>query len=314
MKRVCKVVCVCAVVVVAVVLGLHWAKPAAQTETRWTMINVAPGLGQADCHLIEFPNGKRVLIDIADGSDARGTALAFLRKRGINHIDLVVISHFHLDHYGKLRDLINTGIRVDRVALNVPVAEVGNRESIYGSGWDTIQSLLRFLREKGVPYFTPKPGDRLIKVPLSCFPDSPAFASLDVISLYDGLHTPIGKTDVNDTSIILRLSDGPTRALFTGDLNYRMGMYMAQHNFDLAADILKVPHHGAEHSAPDEFFERVNPKAALVPSPKTLWWSLRSKRIRTFFQDHHIPTYVSGINGNVTVHMTADGFTIQAER
>jgi len=40
----------------------------------------------------------------------------------------------------------------------------------------------------------------------------------------------------------------------------------------------------------------VNPKAVLVPSPKTLWLSPRSKRIRDYFAAQKIPTYVSGIN------------------
>src|SRR5580700_10579582 len=85
-------------------------------ETRWTMINVTPGQVQADCHLIEFPDGSKVLIDIADAMDAPGTALAFFQKHKITHIDLVVISHFHKDHYGRLRDLIDAGIKIDRVA------------------------------------------------------------------------------------------------------------------------------------------------------------------------------------------------------
>lgn len=278
-------------------------------ETRWTMINVTPAETQADCHLIEFPDGIKVLVDIADARDAPGTALAFLRKHKIKHINLAVISHFHTDHYGRLRDTINAGIVVDRVAVNVPVREVGDPESMSGSGWQDIQSLLQFLREKQVPYFTPKAGDRLIE---SHSADG-LTAALDVVSLYDGIHTPIGKTDVNDTSIILRLSHGSIRALFTGDLNTPMGIWLAQSNLDLTADILKVPHHGTEGCAPDEFFLRVNPKAALVPAPKGLWVSLRSKRIRDFFATHHIPTYVSGIHGNVTVVMSARGFAIQAQ-
>ena len=280
------------------------------------MVNVSPNQWQADCHLIEFPDGTRVLIDVADAGDAPGTAITWMRKHDINHLNLIVISHFHFDHYDRVEDLINAGVRVDRIALNVPVAEVGNREQMFASGWDTIQAFLQFLRDKGIPYFTPKAGDRLIEVPLPAFPIfwQREIASLDVMSLYDGLHTPIGRTDVNDTSIILRLSHGRTRALFTGDLNGPMGMYLATHGFDLAADILKVPHHGTEGLAPNEFFDRVHPKAALIPGPKELWWSLRSKRPRTYFADHHIPTYVSGINGDVTVTMTTKGFTIKAER
>jgi len=47
-----------------------------------------------------------VLIDIADGADAPGRAIGYLQARKITKIDLVVISHFHKDQYGRLPDLI----------------------------------------------------------------------------------------------------------------------------------------------------------------------------------------------------------------
>jgi competence protein ComEC len=280
-------------------------------ETRWTMINVAPGVGQADCHLIEFPDGRKVLIDIADGDDAGGTALAFLRAHQIAAIDLVVISHFHKDHYGRLKDLIEAGVKVGRVAGNMPAPtdNLADAEMPWGFDRADAEATLRFLREKQIPYFTPRTGERLIEIPLRWGKT----ITLDVVCLFDGLNTPVGKTDVNDTSIIVRLSHGRTRALFTGDLNDKIGAWLARGQIDIRADLLKVPHHGTESGAPNAFYARVNPKVALVPSPKKLWFSERSKRIRSYFADQKIPTYVSGIDGNVVVTMTTKGFSIQTE-
>lgn len=249
------------------------------------------------------------MIDAGEGADApRGIALAWLARHGVRHLNLVVISHFHKDHYNRLRDFIEAGIRVDRVAVNVPV----ERSIILAErprGYDPldVQALLQFLRERQIPYFTPREGQRLIGIVLS----DGRVVALDVICLYDGEHTPVGETDTNDTSIILRLSDGGTRALFTGDLNWKLGSWLAQSKFDLAADILKAPHHGTERAAPDEFFDRVHPKAVLVPAPKALWLSIRSKRIRTYFSEHHIPAYVSGIDGDVVVSLWDGGFSIE---
>jgi competence protein ComEC len=276
------------------------------------MINVTPAEGQADCHLIEFPDGRNALIDVADAWDAAGTALAYLQSHKITKIDLVIISHFHRDHYGRLTDLIDAGVKIGGVVINLPSSadEAIEREKPWGFDRKHVESVLQLLRERRIPYFTPKAGDRLLDVPL----DGGGSASLDVICLYDGFVSPVGQTDVNDTSIIVRLSHGATRALFTGDLNNALGGFLARSGFDLSADVLKVPHHGAEGCAPDEFFARVHPKAALVPSPKALWLSPRSKRIRDYFSEHHIPTYVSGIHGHVTVIMTAHGFTIETER
>jgi competence protein ComEC len=138
--------------------------------------------------------------------------------------------------------------------------------------------------------------------------------SLDVVCLYDGINTPIGETDMNDTSIIVRFTHGKTRALFTGDLNLALGTYLATSDFDLKADILKVPHHGTEGVAPNEFFKRVGARVALVPSPTELWFSLRSKRVRDYFKDAGVPAYVSGMHGDVTVNFTGTDFTVVTQR
>ena len=51
----------------------------------------------------------------------------------------------------------------------------------------------------------------------------------------------------------------------------------------------------------------------MVPSPIELWYSLRSKRIREYFKNRGIPTYVSGIHGTVKVVMTGDHYDITTE-
>ncbi len=273
------------------------------------MINVSPVKNQADCHLIELPDGRVVLIDAAEAADATGTVVPFLKTQRIRRIDLVVLSHFHWDHYGKLLEIINSGIKVDRVAINLPASrEIADVEIPWGCNWEDVQSVLRFLADHQIPVITPKIGERLIEIKRG-----ETVTALDVVCLYDGINTPIGKTDMNDTSILVRLTHGPTRVLFTGDLNQRLGAWLATSAFDLKADILKVPHHGTEGLPPNEFFAKVDPKIAMVPSPEELWFSLRSKRTRDYFAERKIPTYVSGIHGSVTVEMTHAGYTIKAE-
>ncbi len=273
------------------------------------MVNVSPNREQADCHLLEFPDGTRVLIDIADAADAPGAALEYLAARKIDRIDLIVITHFHQDHYGRLRDLLRAGVKVGRVAVNPPASrEIGDREKPWGLDWDDMQSVLELLRTNRIPYFTPKAGERLVDLT-----SGGVSIHLDTICAYDGVHTPVGITDVNDTSIVLRLTHGHTRALFTGDLNGKLGQWLAANCRDLSADLLKMPHHGTEGCAPDTFYGRVQPKAALVPAPRELWLSKRSERTRTYLAQRGIPAFISGIHGNVIVSLTENTFTIHAE-
>ncbi len=281
-----------------------------RAETRWTMINVCSEGAQADCHHLSLADGTHVLIDAADAVDKPGAALAYLKKHRIKKIRLVVISHFHSDHYGRLVEIIKAGVAVERVAINLPGdRRVADREMPWGCNWEDVQAVLAFLRDRGIPYFTPKAGERLVELT-----HEGVLTALDTVCLYDGINTPIGETDINDTSILVRFTHGTTRALFTGDLNLALGTYLATSEYDLKADILKVPHHGTEGIAPNEFFKRVGARAALVPSPTELWFSLRSKRVRDYFKEAGTPTYVSGMHGDVTVRFTGTDFTIATER
>ncbi len=288
----------------AVFAGAWLRRP---SVTRWTMINVCPGDSQADCHLLSLPDGTYTLIDAADAADAPGAALAYLQKHRVKRLALVVLTHFHKDHYGRLADMIRAGIVVDRVAINLPGSrEIADRERPWGCDWEDVHALLAFLRERGIPYFTPVAGDRLIEINRAGI-----LTALDVIALFDGYNTPFGKTDINDTSIILRLAHGPTRVLFTGDLNTRMSDYLVKENYDVAAQLLKVPHHGAASHASNEFFDRVAAKAAFVPVHRGLWTTARCQRAREYFESRRTPTYVSGRDGHVMVTLGPRGYTIE---
>jgi len=274
------------------------------------MLNVTPRDDVADCHLLQLPGGVNVLIDCGLLGDSPGAALAQLRAKNITAIDLAIISHFHVDHYGALTQLVKSGIKIKRVAVNVPDKASAALEKPWGCNLDDVNTVLETLRAHDIPTFTPKVGECLLDV---MAPDG-APICLEVLSLYDGLNTPLGRTDVNDTSIVVRLSHGSTRILFTGDLNHAMGAYLATSTVDLRADLLKAPHHGTEGTVPNEFYDRVGAKAVLVPSPKHLWESARSMRTRNYFKDRQIPAYVSGLQGNVTVTLTAQGYKVETER
>jgi competence protein ComEC len=279
-------------------------------QTKWTMMMVTPETDVADSHLLRLPGDLTVLIDAGKLGDAPGAVLAQIRKQHVTKLDLVIISHFHIDHYGALTELIDAGIKIDRVAVNVPDRAAADPERPWGCDLNHVNEVLARLRAENIPYFTPKIGERLLEARTP----KGTLVSLDVVCLFDGLTTPIGRTDVNDTSMLVRLSHGPTRALFTGDLNRPLGAWLAWSDFDLRADILKVPHHGTEGAPPNPFFDRVGAKVALVPSPKELWVSARSMRIRNYFSHNGIPVYVSALRGDVTVTLTETGYTIATER
>lgn len=269
-------------------------------DVDWWMVNVNRQ-SQGDAHLLRFPDGALFAIDLGDGNDHFP---AYLRRHAIKRLDTILITHWHRDHYEGIRTLIADGVSIGRVISNVPPKYNCDREIPWGCSYGDIMQILELLKAKGIPHETTRRGDYLY---------SDSVTRLRVVYVHDGKKPPVGDTDVNDTSIIARLVHPGGNILFTGDLNHTLGAYLAKSDIPIDAALFKVPHHGAEGLAPNEFFDRVNPKVAFIPAPKSLWLSERSKRPREYFESHHIPVFVNGIDGDIHVHLSSTGFRIRRE-
>jgi len=70
----------------------------------------------------------------------------------------------------------------------------------------------------------------------------------------------------NDSSCVLKISNGSQSILLTGDIEKFSEKYLIENNFsDLPATILVAPHHGSKTSAVDSFLEAVKPVIVLFP-------------------------------------------------
>ncbi len=272
--------------------------PEAVAPVRWTAVNVSTTQRQGDANFLLLPKGERILIDVGDDN---GLLLNFLRERGISHIDEVFITHAHRDHYGGLRSLLAGNILMKRVRMNIPMRTVCDREGAWGCNYEDVLAVVALLKQHRVPVKPVLPGDEIRS----------GAAALRVLYAFNGVDTPIGPTDINDMSAQMLLSIGHTRVLFTGDLNRGIGEYLAGQGKELAADILKVPHHGGESMAPNRFFDRVGARVAIVPAPASLWESPRSVRARDYFKSQGTTVYVNGLHGHIDVLLSASDYSVQ---
>jgi competence protein ComEC len=82
--------------------------------------------------------------------------------------------------------------------------------------------------------------------------------------LLEVLWPPAGHAtkELNDMSVVLRLTYGSTTFLLTGDLEEAAGRELIK-RWNVAATVLKVPHHGAKTMGP-AFFTAVSPRIAVI--------------------------------------------------
>lgn len=272
-------------------------------DLQWTMVNVNQDT-QGDAHVIQVKTGKTVLIDTGVSFEAKKKLLPFFAQRRINHLDAIFITHPHTDHYDGIRAIISAGITVGQVFFNIPDKAICDKEIPWGCKYDDVLAVHQLLKDNNIEIKVAKAGQSF---------NLGNNVIITILYAFDGISTPVGRTDVNDLSLIMMLQYANWKFLFTGDLNKKIGSHLAALSKSINADIIKVPHHGTESLAPDIFFEKVAAKHALVPSPGKLWCSPRSARTRNWFNTHNIPVWVNGFHGNVFVTIRNKRMAIRSE-
>jgi competence protein ComEC len=70
-------------------------------------------------------------------------------------------------------------------------------------------------------------------------------------------------TEINNASLVMRATTPAGRVLLSGDVELSAQARILDERADVAADVLKVPHHGSRYTSP-ELFEAVGARIALV--------------------------------------------------
>ncbi len=74
----------------------------------------------------------------------------------------------------------------------------------------------------------------------------------------------LAETNVNNSSIILRIVYGKTSFLFTGDAEIEEELSLLKAGTDIQSTVLKVGHHGSYTSSSEEFLAAIDPDYAVI--------------------------------------------------
>lgn len=192
-------------------------------------------VGQADCMLL-IVGDTTVLID-GGNTDTATDVLSYLRRFGVEELDLVVNTHPHGDHLGGLPTVIS----------GIPTKTVWTSTLSYDS-----YNFSRFLENA-------RQQDSLVQVPA---PGTTYKAGGLIITVLG----PVGANyvDLNDTSLVLMVQYGSRKFLFTGDMEALAENQLVDKGVDLNVDVLKVGHHGSYSSTSQVFLNRVNPEYGII--------------------------------------------------
>jgi len=219
-----------------IVLILVWVAVASLPDGR---LHVAfLDVGQGDAILIQTPAGHRLLIDGGPSPAALLAALGRHLPFWDRRIDMILLSHPHGDH---LRGLLSV---LDRYHVRqILVSDVSHQSSVYKQ-WR--QQLI----DKSIPLLA-------VQHPLRV--DFGVGPTMEVL--------PPGTTNydnVDETSLVARLSWQNASFLFTGDLEADGVLNFSAAGWPLACTVLKVPHHGSNEAVNGDLLTATSPDLAVI--------------------------------------------------
>lgn len=190
-------------------------------------------VGQGDSEMIVMPGNVKMLIDGGPDNGKAAVELDKVLPWHDRYIDLVMISHAELDHFGGLRAIL------ERYEVGIIIYNGQKSDS------ESFKELMRMVKERDIPMSVIDEGDKIVY----------AGNTVSILSA-SGKNT-------NESALVAKFMGGGATALYAGDIGKDTELRLVKEK-NIRADILKIPHHGSKFSSTKELLAQVRPKITVI--------------------------------------------------
>jgi competence protein ComEC len=230
-------------------------------------------VGQGDSELIQV-NGKNILID-AGPNDSIDKLMNYLSKQNIKKLDYVIATHPDEDHIGGMSSVIK---KYDIGEFYAPKKLTTTQ---------TFENMVKALKTKDIKINPGKSGMSL---------DLGKNVICEMLAPNNDKYK-----DTNNYSIVIKITYGQSKFLFTGDAEKISEKEMLDKNLDLSSDVLKVGHHGSSSSSSKEFLDKVNPKIAIISCGKNNKYGHPHHETITELKNRKVQIYRTDVDGSIVL-------------
>lgn len=203
-----------------------------------------PAQAQTDVHVMDVGQGLSVLIEsqghymLYDGgdSDKSSYVVSYLQQEDVSNLDYVVASHYDSDHLNGIVGALNA----------FPVSNVWGPN--YTADTNIYRSFTSTLTNKGLSCIHPAVG-QMIQL---------GDASIQVLAPSEI------SSDSNNNSIAIRIQDGNSSFLLTGDAEAQSEENMVASGLTLDSDVYVMGHHGSASSTSWTLLQEAVPEYAVL--------------------------------------------------
>jgi len=272
-------------------------------------------VGQGDAALVTMPDGTTLLIDgggrpafqgrrkvtereepdddfaqqFERDTRSIGEAVVseYLWWRGLDSIDYILATHADADHIDGLNDVArNFHVRAALVART--------------PGDDPeFAKFAATLAARNIPLNVIGAGDVL------------SFGRATATILWPSLTNDTQAPSANNDSIVLRLQLDERTILMTGDVEQEGEAAIIKAGGSLAADVVKVPHHGSKTSSTAAFVAAIHPQLAVISVGLNSVFGHPNTDVVERWRSSGAEVMTTGKRGTITV--TTDGKTLNVE-
>ena len=242
-------------------------------------------VGQGEGAVVVY-DGKTLVIDA--GMPENGPKMVDYLKNTlhVSTIDAIIGTHPHADHIGGLPDVIHA-FRVKMLYSPVDAYES-----------KTFEAMKRAADAEKLKITVPQAGQ-----------------SFQLGGARVEFFAPLGiYDDVNDLSLVVKITYGRTTFLFTGDAERPSEYDMADSSEDLSATVLKVGHHGSNTSTSYVFLRQVMPAYAVISCGKDNAYGHPHEEVLSRLSDAEATVYRTDECGTIVCRSDGEKVVFETEK
>jgi len=243
-------------------------------------------------HMIDVGQGQALLLTCGGKSAMVDTGLPgtsdqvvnYLWRQGVRRLDYLFVTHPHSDHCGGAKDVVE---RIGTEVLIIP--EYLSQEAALATAGDWV-------------------GRTDTPIDITCAGREYALGDATITVLHPAAGN--GIEDMNDLSLVLKVSYGGKTLLLTGDIGENVERQLPDMGH---IDVLQVPHHGSYTSSSADFLQAISPDYALISCGRNNDYGHPHDVVLSRLEDAGAEIYRTDLQGTLVLQVSEGQISIKIE-